>query len=41
MEDEAPKKPSPPTALPIAELYRIQVRELAGYAMFTIDPQKL
>lgn len=39
MQDQAPKKPPVPTALPLEELYRIQVRELGGYAMFTIDPQ--
>lgn len=33
------KKTVPLTALQTADLYRMQVRELRGYAMFIIDPQ--
>jgi PAS domain S-box-containing protein len=37
---EPPHNPSAPfTALEISDLYRLQVRELRGYAMFMIDPQ--
>ena len=31
-------EPSPLSLLPAADLYRMQVRELPGYAMFMIDP---
>ncbi len=32
-------KPFPPTTLPEADLYRLQVREQRNYAMFMIDPE--
>ena len=39
MKQPIPKKPVALTALQAADLYRMQVRELRGYAMFMIDPQ--
>jgi PAS domain S-box-containing protein len=32
-------EPTAPSTLQLADLYRMQVRELRGYAMFMIDPQ--
>jgi PAS domain S-box-containing protein len=39
MHQDVPRKAVPLTALQAADLYRMQVRELRGYAMFMIDPQ--
>lgn len=39
MKETPHNQPAPLTSLETAELYRIQVRELRGYAMFMIDPQ--
>src|SRR5690349_2513955 len=39
MKETAPNQPVSSATLEIADLYRIQVRELRGYAMFLIDPQ--
>lgn len=39
MPQDASRKAVSLTALPAADLYRMQVRELPGYAMFMIDPQ--
>ncbi len=39
MNPNVPAKPAPLTTLQAADLYRMQVRELRGYAMFMIDPQ--
>jgi PAS domain S-box-containing protein len=39
MQDDAPKGHVALTSLPVAALYRMQVREMRNYAMFMIDPQ--
>jgi PAS domain S-box-containing protein len=39
MHQDVPRETVPLTALQAADLYRMQVRELRGYAMFMIDPQ--
>src|ERR1700687_4362674 len=39
MSQSRPDKPLPLTELQDADLYRIQVREMRGYAMFMIDPE--
>jgi len=38
MDQDAPKKAMTPRTLEAADLYRAQVRELRGYAMFMMDP---
>src|SRR5947199_7030976 len=38
MNQHSPEKAVPLTTLQAADLYRMQVRELRGYAMFMIDP---
>jgi PAS domain S-box-containing protein len=39
MHQDVPKKAVTLTTMQAADLYRLQVRELRGYAMFVIDPQ--
>ena len=39
MQEDTPKKAVSLSALQAADLYRMQVRELRGYAMFMLDPQ--
>ena len=39
MHQDATRKAVPLTAQQSADLYRMQVRELRGYAMFTMDPE--
>ena len=39
MQNDAPKGNVALTSLPVAALYRMQVREMRNYAMFMIDPQ--
>lgn len=39
MNQDDPTNAAPPPALDAADLYRMQVRELRGYAMFMIDPR--
>ena len=39
MNQDSSQKAVPLTALQAADLYRMQVRELRGYAMFMIDPE--
>ena len=39
MNQHSPEKAVPLTTLQAADLYRMQVRELRGYAMFMIDPE--
>jgi PAS domain S-box-containing protein len=39
MPQDAPQKPADLSALQAADFYRMQVRELRGYAMFVIDAQ--
>jgi PAS domain S-box-containing protein len=38
MPDESPYTPVSPAPFEIADLYRMQVRELSDYAMFTLNP---
>jgi PAS domain S-box-containing protein len=39
MPDESPYTPVSPAPFEIADLYRMQVRDLTDYAMFTLNPQ--
>ena len=39
MHETSPEKSSPLTTMQVADLYRMQVRELRDYAMFMLDPQ--
>ena len=39
MQDDEPKGNVALTSLPVAALYRMQVREMRNYAMFMIDPR--
>ncbi|HLJ45791.1 MAG TPA: PAS domain-containing protein, partial [Bryobacteraceae bacterium] len=38
MHDDVPKSSAALMALAVADLYRMQVRELRDYAMFVLDP---
>src|SRR4051794_3210165 len=41
MHDNKDNQSAPPQRMQVAELYRLQVRDMRNYAMFTLDPKGL